>query len=152
MKPLLQDRYIVLDSDLRPEPLKTAGSAGGLVPTWRVFCRVRTDRRYPSQQTYAECPASALAATKKRNFALGAVVDFTWARYPAQNRHGGHMTKDTPELQAFLHRIGTLAVLVWTWKPGVMKSNTRIRGALPMVVWLAFGLFMYTVMLKVVPL
>ena len=62
------------------------------------------------------------------------------------------MENKTPELWTVLHRIKALAHLVWTWKPSWMKHYIGTGGVLPIVVWLAFGIFMYVQATKVMPL
>ena len=61
------------------------------------------------------------------------------------------MENETPESQTVLQRIKALAHLVWTWKPNVLKGYAWAGGVLPLVVWLAFGLFMYVQAAKVMP-
>jgi O-methyltransferase len=53
------------------------------------------------------------------------------------------MENETPGLRAVLRKIEALAVLVWTWQPGIMKRHTSFQGVLPLVVWLAFGVILY---------
>ena len=61
------------------------------------------------------------------------------------------MENKAPEPRTVLRRIESRAHLAWTWKPNMLQNSTWMGGVLPMVVWLAFGLFMYLQATKIVP-
>lgn len=61
------------------------------------------------------------------------------------------MENETPGSKDALYKVKAFALRVWTWQPGFMRRHTTFQGVLPVAVWLAFGVLLYSPASKVLP-